>query len=72
MNSPNSDPVGLCATCAHHQIVKGARSVFHMCTLSFTDNRFRKYPPLPVRQCVGYEPIQSDEHSDPPLTPDER
>ena len=67
-----SDPVGLCATCGHCQIVQGARSVFYMCMLSFTDDRFHKYPPLPVRRCVGYRTTPSKEPPDPPPAPDER
>jgi hypothetical protein len=27
-----------------------------MCLRSFTQPEFRKYPPLPVRACAGYEP----------------
>ena len=26
-----------------------------MCTLSKIDLRYRKYPPLPVLQCAGYQ-----------------
>jgi len=46
---------GLCATCAHSRIVSGARSVFVRCGLSDSDSRFARYPPLPVRDCDGYE-----------------
>jgi hypothetical protein len=46
---------GLCATCVHAQIVTSARgSTFSLCKLSFSDPRFPKYPPLPVRECDGY------------------
>lgn len=48
---------GLCDTCQHSRsIVTGKGSVFLMCELSKTDPRFRKYPPLPVMRCPGYEP----------------
>ena len=47
--------VGLCATCRHARVVPGARSTFYMCARSFEDPRFRKYPPLPVIRCIGYE-----------------
>jgi len=54
----DADHRGLCATCAHAQIVTSARgSTFTLCELSVVDSRFAKYPVLPVRQCVGYEPI---------------
>jgi hypothetical protein len=57
------DPeAGLCASCKHCRIVQAVRSTFHLCTRSFTDERFRKYPPLPVLRCIGYEklPFSSD------------
>lgn len=47
---------GLCDTCQHaRKIVSGKGSVFLMCERSKTDPRFRKYPPLPVMRCPGYE-----------------
>ena len=72
MPSQTSDRVGLCATCAHCRIVKGARSTFYMCTLSFTDDRFLRYPPLPVRECIGYQTLASADRADPPTPTDER
>lgn len=48
------DP-GLCATCKHHRVVKGAQSDFWMCRRSALDARFPRYPRLPVLSCVGYE-----------------
>jgi len=46
---------GLCASCAHLQIVRSARgSEFVLCRLSFSDPRFPKYPLLPVLECAGY------------------
>ena len=48
--------IGLCATCLYRKTVAGARSTFYMCERSFTDPRFRKYPPLPVVRCEGYDP----------------
>jgi hypothetical protein len=51
-----SESIGLCASCAHVQVVTSARgSTFFLCKLSLVDSRFAKYPVLPVRQCVGYE-----------------
>ena len=47
---------GLCDSCAHQKIVKSGRgSVFSMCLLHKTDDRFPKYPRLPVERCLGYE-----------------
>ena len=47
---------GLCDSCTHQKIVKSGRgSVFSMCLLHRTDDRFPKYPRLPVERCPGYE-----------------
>jgi hypothetical protein len=49
-------PAGLCATCRHHQaVLSGKGSVFHRCRLADTDDRFPRYPRLPVLVCDGYE-----------------
>jgi len=54
-----TDGPGLCAACAHARIVSSARgSAFVMCGLSRTDERFAKYPRLPVLACVGFEASQ--------------
>jgi hypothetical protein len=37
------------------RIVSDRGSVFYLCELSKTDQRFPKYPRLPVLACVGYE-----------------
>ena len=50
------DP-GLCGTCTHMRSATNRRgSVFFRCLRAETDPRFVRYPPLPVRSCVGYEP----------------
>lgn len=72
MTSLNSEPIGLCATCIHCRIVQSARSTFYMCMRSIADDRFAKYPRLPVLHCVGYQTLAADEPPDPPHTPDER
>ncbi len=47
---------GLCETCVWARQVPNARgSVFWLCKRAETDARFRKYPPLPVMECVGWE-----------------
>jgi hypothetical protein len=47
---------GLCDTCVHQKIVKSGRgSVFSMCLRHRTDERFPKYPRIPVERCPGYE-----------------
>ena len=47
---------GLCAGCAHVRVVTSARGAsFVLCELSRLDERFPKYPRLPVLTCVGFE-----------------
>jgi hypothetical protein len=46
--------VGLCDTCVHQRVVKTERSSFSLCGKSKTDERFPKYPRLPVLSCPGY------------------
>lgn len=57
------DP-GLCRDCLHARIVESDRgSRFVQCRLALTDDRFEKYPRLPVITCSGYcrvEPAASD------------
>jgi hypothetical protein len=50
-------PAGECADCRHLKLADSARSVFVRCLLADEDDRFRRYPPLPVRHCPGHEPI---------------
>jgi hypothetical protein len=52
------DPnVGLCFDCLNARRVKSERgSVFYLCRLSATDSKFEKYPRIPVIQCPGYKP----------------
>ena len=57
MESVGFDPrVGLCSLCLNaRQIQSGKGSLFWLCELSQRDPRFRKYPPLPVARCDGFE-----------------
>ncbi len=58
-----SDPdlqVGLCASCQRSRIVQTDRSRFYLCTRSFTDPAFVRYPPLPVLSCPGYDPLAGE------------
>lgn len=48
-------PAGLCDRCAHQQRVPNRRgSVFSLCRLSRVDERFPRYPRLPVLSCPGF------------------
>lgn len=50
-------PAGLCDRCRHQRLVPNTRgSVFSLCQRSREDERFPRYPRLPVRECVGFEP----------------
>jgi hypothetical protein len=65
--SPGPALVGLCADCRHSRVVKSERSTFYLCERALTDPRFRKYPPLPVLACPGYERrVDTDKVSDDP------
>ncbi|HEY5377468.1 MAG TPA: hypothetical protein VIK01_27500 [Polyangiaceae bacterium] len=47
--------VGLCATCSHARVIQTTKgSEFWLCEKSKTDPRFTKYPPLPIRACLGF------------------
>ena len=49
------DSVGLCRDCANRRVVESAKgSVFFLCRLSESDNRYARYPRLPVLSCAGY------------------
>lgn len=52
-----TDPeAGLCASCRHARRIRNRRgSTFFLCGRSRTDDRFARYPRLPVLRCVGHE-----------------
>jgi hypothetical protein len=48
--------VGLCAGCRFARVQRGAKGgAFWRCLRADFDARFRRYPPLPVRECTGFE-----------------
>lgn len=49
--------VGLCARCRHARAITSSKgSTFWLCGRAETEpTRFRKYPPLPVVGCAGFE-----------------
>jgi hypothetical protein len=56
--------VGLCARCAHAAVQRSARgSEFWRCRGADTDPALKRYPPLPVRACHGYEPGEPEPRS---------
>jgi uncharacterized protein len=63
----HASPAGLCATCRHARRIRSASgSTFTFCELSRRDERYPKYPRLPVRSCEGWADAAS---SDPPAAP---
>lgn len=60
MGRAEDDAAGLCASCRHAAVVKGARSRFWMCRRSLTDPAYPRYPRLPVLRCAGYERGERD------------
>jgi ketosteroid isomerase-like protein len=47
---------GLCDSCRHQKLIANTRgSTFSMCERSKTDERYPKYPRLPVVECDGWE-----------------
>jgi hypothetical protein len=54
-------PAGLCGSCQHVQVIRSDRGAeFYLCRRSFSDPRFRRYPPIPVRSCPGYTPVERE------------
>jgi hypothetical protein len=64
VTKPQSPDPGLCGHCRHARLVDSGRSVFYLCGRSFTDPAYRKYPPLPVRACPGFEEGPPTEQSE--------
>jgi len=46
---------GLCANCVHLRLMRSPRSTFVRCAMSDRDERFPRYPRLPVVACAGHE-----------------
>jgi hypothetical protein len=47
---------GLCDRCLHQRLVPNSRgSVFSLCERSRSDQRYPRYPRLPVLVCAGFE-----------------
>ncbi|MFC6715399.1 hypothetical protein [Branchiibius cervicis] len=51
---------GLCLSCRHALIRPTKKgTVYLRCGLAATDDRFPRYPRLPVLQCAGFDPAAS-------------
>jgi hypothetical protein len=57
---------GLCGRCANVQVITSSRgSRFYLCRLSAVDDRFPRYPRLPVLECIGFRPaVPGDDRED--------
>jgi hypothetical protein len=56
MPGPNSPSPGLCDACRHQQVVRTTRgSSFSLCRRWKEDDRYPRYPRLPVLRCRGFE-----------------
>jgi hypothetical protein len=54
---------GICGACAHQRLIRNGRgSTFSMCGRSRTDDRFPRYPRMPVGSCPGFERRADDAH----------
>ena len=71
---PSSPDPGLCSRCVNMRVVASDRgSRFILCELSRTDDRFPRYPRLPVIACAGFGADLSDRGIEPaPDTPPRR
>jgi len=60
----DEERVGLCSRCRHTRRLSSAKgSVFYRCGRARSDPAFREYPPLPVRMCGGYEPMEEGDEA---------
>ena len=53
--------VGLCLGCRHARVVRSRTNQdYYRCGRFDDDERYAKYPRLPMRKCDGYEPHMPD------------
>ncbi len=58
--------VGLCSDCRFARVQRSERgSEFWRCSLSDRDERYLRYPALPVDECEGYAPSEPNEPDSP-------
>lgn len=53
-------PAGLCERCLHVRLLASQRSVFLRCARADGDERYPRYPALPVTRCLGFENLTPD------------
>ncbi|MEV4419070.1 hypothetical protein AB0L40_03735 [Patulibacter sp. NPDC049589] len=68
-----STAFGLCDACGHQRIVGNTRgSTFSLCGLARSDDRFPKYPRMPVLRCTGFQRRDHDDAGAPTAHADRR
>ena len=61
---------GLCDVCIHQRVVGNTRgSRFSLCGRSKHDERFPRYPRMPVVDCVGFAPREAVRSGSEPAAP---
>lgn len=60
----------LCESCRWmREILSGKGSRFILCERATSDERYRKYPPLPVLRCPGHELLPGEAITDQERSP---
>lgn len=60
-NAIDRTPAGLCARCRHLRTQGTTRgAVFFRCGRADEDDRFLRYPPIPVVACEGFDALHAD------------
>jgi hypothetical protein len=55
-SKPNRGAIGLCGRCVHIRAQDTKRgAVFYRCARADEDDRFMRYPPIPIVRCLGFE-----------------
>jgi hypothetical protein len=65
MPRPSNPPAGLCDSCRHQQVVRTTRSSFSLCRRWKQDDRYPRYPRLPVLRCRGHESREAGDEAAP-------
>lgn len=59
---------GLCRSCRHAQVNATLRGTAYLrCLRARWDDRLARYPRLPVLECVGVEPVQTQGDAEPTI-----
>jgi hypothetical protein len=71
-DEPSDQPkpeVGLCSICRFAKTQRSSKEhTFWRCQRADSEPSFRRYPPLPVSECAGFEPDDSGSRVPPDLS----